>query len=90
MVLLPVMISVALTKAMLKASLAFGSWAFAGKLWLQLAAFAVMPLLQLNGLFAGQVNNLKELDDLNQAHAVILCILKLGALGLVTTLPVQD
>lgn len=86
-VLLPAMFSVALTRAGLKASLAFGIWAFAGKLGLALAAFLVMPLLQWNGFQPGQVNTDAALSALNLAYAVIPCVLKLAALALVTTLP---
>lgn len=89
-VLLPAMFSVALTKAGLKASLAFGIWAFAGKLGLALAAFIVMPLLQWKGFVPGQVNSAEALSTLNIAYAVIPCVLKLGALALVMTLPVKD
>lgn len=86
-VLLPAMFSVALTKAGLKASLAFGIWAFAGKLGLALAAFIVMPLLQWNGFVPGQVNSALALTTLSIAYAVIPCVLKLGSLALVLTLP---
>ena len=86
-VLLPAMFSVVLTKAGLKASLAFGIWAFAGKLGLALAAAIVMPLLQWNGFLSGQTNSAHALNTLNIAYAVIPCILKLGAFALVLTLP---
>jgi Na+/melibiose symporter-like transporter len=86
-VLLPAMFSVALTKAGLKASLAFGIWAFAGKLGLALAAATVMPLLQWNGFMPGQPNSGHALTTLNIAYAVIPCILKLAAFALVLTLP---
>ena len=89
-ILLPAMFSVALTQAGLKASLAFGIWAFAGKLGLALAAFIVMPLLQWNGFVPGQVNSAQALSTLNIAYAVIPCVLKLAALGLVFTLPSED
>jgi GPH family glycoside/pentoside/hexuronide:cation symporter len=88
-ILLPAMFSVALTEAGLKASLAFGIWAFAGKLGLALAAFLVMPLLQWNGFVPGQANSAKALSTLNIAYAVIPCVLKLGALALVMTLPAR-
>jgi Na+/melibiose symporter-like transporter len=88
-VLLPAMFSVALTRAGLKASLAFGIWAFAGKLGLALAAFIVMPLLQWNGFVPGQVNSAAALATLNIAYAIIPCVLKLGSLALVMTLPAK-
>jgi Na+/melibiose symporter-like transporter len=89
-VLLPAMFSVALTRAGLKASLAFGIWAFAGKLGLALAAFLVMPVLQWNGFVPGQVNSAGALATLNIAYAIVPCVLKLGSLALVMTLPAKD
>ena len=82
-VLVPAMFSVALTKAGLKASCAFGIWAIAGKLALTLAAAHVMPLLQWNGYAPGQANSAQALATLGIAYSVIPCALKLGALALV-------
>jgi len=90
MVVLPVMFSVALTKAGLKASTAFGIWSFAGKLGLALAAFIVLPLLEKNGFAPGQINSKEALATLNIAYAVIPCLLKLIALGYVLTLPTEE
>ncbi len=86
-VLLPAMFSVALTQAGLKASLAFGIWAFAGKLGLALAAATVMPLLAWNGFVPGQQNGPQALGMLNIAYSVIPCLLKLAAFALVLRLP---
>ena len=90
MVILPAMFSVALTKAGLKASMAFGIWSFAGKLGLALAAFAVLPLLEHSGFTPGASNSAAALTTLNISYAVIPCILKLGALALVLALPTED
>ncbi|MDQ2091335.1 MFS transporter [Marimonas arenosa] len=90
MVILPAMFSVALTRAGLKASLAFGIWSFAGKLGLALAAFAALPLLEASGFTPGATNSPAALARLNLLYAVIPCILKLGALGLVLALPTED
>ncbi|MEP2029326.1 MAG: MFS transporter [Paracoccaceae bacterium] len=90
MVVLPVMFSVALSRAGLNASSAFGIWSFAGKLGLAIAAFATLPLLEYNGFIPGQVNGARALTTLNIAYAVIPCILKLGALGFVLTLPTKE
>ena len=89
-VLLPAMFSVVLTRAGLQASLAFGIWAFAGKLGLALAAFAVMPILQWNGFVPGQINSVSALMTLTLAYAVVPCILKLGALAMVLRLKDGD
>lgn len=90
MVVLPTMFSVALSKAGLNASAAYGIWSFAGKLGLALAAFIVLPLLSQNGFVPGQTNSPEALSTLNTAYAVIPCILKLIALGYVLTLPTEE
>jgi Na+/melibiose symporter-like transporter len=90
MVILPAMFSVALTKAGLNASAAFGIWSFAGKLGLALAAFTVLPLLGRSGFVPGQVNSPEALATLNIAYAAIPCILKLFAIGMVLTLPSKE
>lgn len=89
MVILPAMFSVALTRAGLNASAAFGIWSFAGKLGLALAAFFTLPLLERNGFTPGQSNSAQALDVLNFAYAILPCILKLGAFGMVLTLPTE-
>ncbi len=89
MVVLPAMFSVALTRAGLNASAAFGIWSFAGKLGLALAAFFTLPLLERSGFTPGQTNSAAALQTLNLAYAVLPCILKLGAFGMVLTLPTE-
>lgn len=89
MVVLPAMFSVTLTRAGLNASTAFGIWSFAGKLGLALAAFFTLPLLERSGFTPGQTNSAQALDTLNLAYAVLPCILKLGAFGMVLTLPTE-
>lgn len=90
LVILPAMFSVALTQGGLRASQAFGIWSFAGKLGLALAAFAVLPMLQRSGFVPGAHNDAAALRALNICYAVIPCILKLGAFGLVLALPTED
>jgi len=90
MVVLPAMFSVALTRAGLNASTAFGFWSFAGKLGLALAAFLVLPLLERNGFQPGKANSATALATLTLAYAVLPCILKICAFGLVLTLPSED
>ncbi|WP_281995738.1 MFS transporter [Ruegeria faecimaris] len=89
MVVLPAMFSVALTRAGLNASAAFGIWSFAGKLGLALAAFFTLPLLERSGFTPGQANSAEALHTLNLAYAILPCILKLGAFGMVLTLPTE-
>ena len=89
MVVLPAMFSVVLTRSGLNASAAFGIWSFAGKLGLALAAFFTLPLLERSGFTPGQANSAEALKTLNLAYAVLPCILKLGAFGMVLTLPTE-
>ncbi|MEM6657555.1 MAG: MFS transporter [Pseudomonadota bacterium] len=89
MVVLPAMFSVVLTRAGLNASAAFGIWSFAGKLGLALAAFFTLPLLQRSGFSPGQTNSAEALETLNLAYAVLPCILKVAAFGMVLTLPTE-
>jgi Na+/melibiose symporter-like transporter len=90
MVILPAMFSVALTRAGLQPSLAFGIWTFAGKLGLAMAAFVTLPVLEWSGFSPGGRNSTEALSALNTSYAVIPCILKLGALALVLALPTED
>lgn len=90
MVILPAMFSVALNKAELEPSLAFGIWSFAGKFSLALAAFLVMPLLEFSGFTPGVPNSADALTTLNISYAVLPCILKLGAMALVLALPSES
>ncbi|WP_170479658.1 MFS transporter [Ruegeria arenilitoris] len=89
MVVLPAMFSVVLTRSGLNASAAFGIWSFAGKLGLALAAFFTLPLLERSGFNPGQSNSVQALETLNLAYAVLPCVLKLGAFGMVLTLPTE-
>jgi len=88
-VILPAMFSVVLTRAGLNASAAFGIWSFAGKLGLALAAFFTLPLLERSGFSPGQANSAQALNTLTFAYALLPCILKLGAFGMVLTLPTE-
>ncbi len=90
MVILPAMFSVALNRAGLEPSLAFGIWSFAGKLGLALAAFLVLPVLDRSGFSPGAPNSTQALTALNISYAVLPCILKLGAMALVLALPSED
>lgn len=90
MVVLPAMFSVALTRAGLSASTAFGIWSFAGKLGLALAAALVLPLLSWAGYEPGSVNSERAISALTLAYAVLPCGLKVCALVLVFRLASKD
>lgn len=85
--LLPAMFSVALARAGLQASLAFGIWALAGKLGLSLAAFIVMPLLDWTEFKPNQGNDAAALNMLTFLYALLPCALKVLGAMLVWRLP---
>lgn len=90
MVVLPAMFSIALTCSGLNASAAFGIWSFAGKFGLALAAFLVLPALQVSGFAPGQENSASALQALTVAYAVMPCLLKLLAMAFVLALPTEE
>ena len=90
MVVLPAMFSIALARAGLNASAAFGIWSFAGKLGLALAAFAVLPVLERAGFAPGGANSEDALAVLNLGYAALPCLLKLFALAMVLALPSEE
>lgn len=87
LVVLPAMFSIALTEHGLNASTAFGLWSFAGKLGFALAAFLVLPYLEQSGFTPGAQNSDAVLHRLTFAYAILPCILKIIALGIVWGLP---
>jgi Na+/melibiose symporter-like transporter len=87
MVILPALFSATLARHDLPAGTAFGLWAFTGKVALALAAAAVLPALGRAGYVPGGVNTAAALGALTVAYAVLPCLLKVLAIGLVTTLP---
>lgn len=89
-VVLPAMFSIALTEHGLNASTAFGLWSFLGKLGLALAAFLVLPYLEQSGFIPGTQNSDAALQRLTFAYALLPCILKIIALGLVWALPRKE
>lgn len=61
---------------------AFGLWAFVSKLSLALAAVVLLPLLDLAGFVPGTSNGAAALAMLSLLYAILPCILKVFALGL--------
>lgn len=90
MLLLPAMFSIALSRAGMRASEAFGIWSFAGKLALALAAFALLPLLESYGFSPGNPNGAAALTVLTLSYSVLPCVLKIAAIALVWTLPTEE
>jgi GPH family glycoside/pentoside/hexuronide:cation symporter len=87
MVLLPVLFSIALTKAGLSAATAFGIWSFAGKFALALAAAIALPMIEFQGFAPAADNSPEALGALVFAYAILPCFLKIAAFGYALTLP---
>ena len=90
MTLLPAMFSIALTKAGLNASSAFGLWTFAGKLALALTAAIALPLLEQSGFQPNADNSPEAVQTLVWAYAVLPCFLKISAFGCAMLLPTES
>ena len=86
MVLLPLMFSLRLNRAGLKAGQAFGLWSAAAKLALASAAVLLLPALDLLGYRPGS-SNADGLFWLTLAYAVLPCLVKLLAILMVAQLP---
>ena len=86
MVLLPLMFSLRLKRAGVKAGQAFGLWSAAAKLALAAAAVLLLPLLAALGYTPGS-GEPDGLFWLTLAYAVLPCLVKLLAIFMVAQLP---
>ena len=87
LVLLPTLFTALLARNNIAGGAAFGLWSFATKAALAVAALIVLPALGWAGFAAGQENSAAALTTLAAAYALLPCILKLGAIGLVIAMP---
>lgn len=87
--LLPAMFSRRMEKVAPDAGAAFGLWAFVQKATLAVAAVSLLPALEGAGFAAGAgvENPQSALQLLTWLYALVPCVLKLGALALLATLP---
>ncbi len=90
MVILPALFSTTLSRAGLQAGQAFGVWSFAAKSSLALAALLLLPALELSGFTPGADNSDRALTTLTFAYAILPCMLKVLAIGMVLKLPQED
>ncbi len=67
----------------------FGAWNWATKMNLALAAGIALPLLELLGYVPGTVNN-DGTQALSVGYALLPCLLKLSAAGLLLRAPLRD
>ena len=90
MVILPALFATRLAQAGLQAGQAFGVWSFAAKSSLALAALLLLPALELSGFTPGGDNSAQALSTLTFAYAILPCLLKLLAIGMVLKLPREE
>lgn len=87
MVILSALFAAVLSRAGLQAGQAFGFWNFCTKATLAIAAGVMLPVLQGYGFRPGEDNAAGALAALNVSYAIVPCLLKLAAIGLVLILP---
>ncbi len=69
---------------------AFGLWSFVSKFTLAFAAVLLLPLLQASGFSVSGPNPAAALTMLTLLYALVPCILKLIAIGLLATTPLTE
>lgn len=90
MTLLPAMFSKRLKMLHSGGGQAFGLWNFCAKFSLALAAITVLPALDMAGFSTEDVNSPQALFVLTFIYAVVPCILKILALGVLYWTPVEE
>lgn len=80
--LLPAIFARRLSRLQGTEAAAFGLWAFVSKLSLALAAAVLLPLLDATGFVPGTANGDGALAMLSLLYAIVPCLLKVLALGL--------
>lgn len=84
MVILPAVFSVQLGLVRdVSQDVAFGLWTFVSKLSLAIAAITVLPAVALFGFDPNTIPTVQGLYALSVAYALVPCLLKLAALGMV-------
>lgn len=69
----------------------FGLWSLVNKLSLAFAAVALLPLLEASGFRSGAADNPPEaLRTLTYLYALVPCLLKLLAIGLLVAIPLEE
>ena len=90
LVVLPAWFAARLGIASLEAGAAFGLWSATGKLALAIGAGLALPLLDAAGFKAGLPNEPAALWRLAFLYAILPCLLKLAAFGLLLRYPTQE
>ncbi|MDJ0638818.1 MAG: MFS transporter [Paracoccaceae bacterium] len=91
MTLLPALFAKRTSEIAPEAAEGFGLWSFVSKFSLAFAAVVLLPLLDASGFQAGQMSQPEQaLQTLTLSYAVLPCVLKLGALLLLSATPLED
>lgn len=72
------------------AAQAFGLWSFVSKFTLAFAAVTLLPLLQASGFNSGATNPVEALTMLSVLYALVPCVLKLIAIGLLAATQIPE
>ncbi len=90
MTLLPAIFARRMARVAPEAAQAFGLWSFVSKLSLALAAAVLLPILDGAGFRPGRPAGDEALMVLAALYALLPCVLKLLAAGLLAALPLPD
>ncbi|MCA3445436.1 MAG: MFS transporter [Rhodobacter sp.] len=90
MTLLPAIFARRLSVIAPGAGAGFGLWSFVSKLTLAIAAGTLLPLLEARGFVSGGVNPDSALVLLTVLYAIVPCVLKLVAIGLLLVTPIPE
>ncbi|WP_299193159.1 MFS transporter [uncultured Litoreibacter sp.] len=89
--LLPAMFARRMAQVSPNGGQGFGLWSLVSKFTLAFAAAVLLPILQLAGFTSGATNNPETaLSTLTYLYALVPCILKLVAIGLLAATPLED
>ena len=91
--LLPAMFAARLDRIAPEAAEGFGLWSFVSKFTLAFAAVTLLPILEMQGFRGGADGSAPPEDalvTLTRMYAILPCILKLFALALLATTPIDD
>jgi GPH family glycoside/pentoside/hexuronide:cation symporter len=90
MTLLPALFSARMARIAPEAGQAFGLWSLVTKFTLAIAAVTVLPLLEARGFVSGGPNTDGALWMLTLLYALVPCALKLLAIGLLASTPLEE
>ena len=89
--LLPAMFARRMAQVSPNGGQGFGLWSLVSKFTLAFAAAVLLPILQLAGFTSGAADNPETaLSTLTYLYALVPCILKLVAIGLLAATPLED